>query len=488
MMSFIKLSQILPPAIQQRSTLEQAPLQSLGESIKTVGLIQPIVVIQRDNAYEIIAGERRYRCFTEYEALASSLGITPAPLKIAGNIIPTGTIPAIVVSKALLDSMSKVDVEVYLYKVQFEENCTRQDLSLSDKALALAQLASLTAKQMSEKKQQEALKNPPTNPPKDVRETTLLPVTNPAVVKAVGALVSPTPTTPKADKANQTLIAAGQALLNPRTPDNVKSALKAATTVTALNKTLELAAQRAEYEKKSKDISQTIARDHIAIKGDCTVELPKLPDKSFYGVISDPIYGVGADKFGNSDGQSNPQLHNYDDSYETWQKLMPIVLKQMSRLVMNNGFLFLFCDIQRFYELVDYVKEADSTWVVYNRPVIIFQDTQGARVPYPNQSPRRQYQVALMAWRQNFIRQSDLWDVIVAPKSDKEAFGANKPVALLEKIIKALVPVGATILDPFGGTGSIIEAAFNCGVKTTVIEIAEAQYGRILERIEATNK
>ena len=49
-MSFIKLSQILPPAIQQRSTLEQAPLQSLGESIKTVGLIQPIVVIQRDNA------------------------------------------------------------------------------------------------------------------------------------------------------------------------------------------------------------------------------------------------------------------------------------------------------------------------------------------------------------------------------------------------------------------------------------------------------
>ena len=88
-----------------------------------------------------------------------------------------------------------------------------------------------------------------------------------------------------------------------------------------------------------------------------------------------------------------------------------------------------------------------------------------------------------MAWRGGFLRQAELGDVIETPKSDKEIFGSNKPVELLEKIIRALIPVGAKIIDPMAGTGSILDAAKNCGVGATVIEVQKEQFGRILERL-----
>ena len=46
---------------QPRRTFDEHSLQELAESIKSVGVIQPIVVTSRAGRYTIIAGERRYR-------------------------------------------------------------------------------------------------------------------------------------------------------------------------------------------------------------------------------------------------------------------------------------------------------------------------------------------------------------------------------------------------------------------------------------------
>ncbi len=57
----IKISKIEPNREQPRKNFDEEALKELAESIKTYGIIQPIVVQQRDDYYEIIAGERRWR-------------------------------------------------------------------------------------------------------------------------------------------------------------------------------------------------------------------------------------------------------------------------------------------------------------------------------------------------------------------------------------------------------------------------------------------
>jgi ParB family chromosome partitioning protein len=57
----IYIDDIKPNIFQPRKHFNQEALESLSQSIKKHGLLQPIVVVQKDDAYMIIAGERRFR-------------------------------------------------------------------------------------------------------------------------------------------------------------------------------------------------------------------------------------------------------------------------------------------------------------------------------------------------------------------------------------------------------------------------------------------
>ena len=60
-MFHVELSKITRNVNQPRKRFDEASLASLAESIKVAGIIQPIVVRQVDDHYEVIAGERRFR-------------------------------------------------------------------------------------------------------------------------------------------------------------------------------------------------------------------------------------------------------------------------------------------------------------------------------------------------------------------------------------------------------------------------------------------
>lgn len=105
----IPLSQITADPDQPRRRFDQDGLEELAESIKTHGVIQPVIVIAKDNAYQLVAGERRWR--------ASKL----AGLK---------TIPALV---RTLDSQNKLEVSLI-------ENLQRTDLSAVETATAYLKL------------------------------------------------------------------------------------------------------------------------------------------------------------------------------------------------------------------------------------------------------------------------------------------------------------------------------------------------------------
>jgi len=57
----LKLTDIDPNRGQPRERFDEGALRELAESIKSVGVLQPILVRQTGDRYEIIAGERRYR-------------------------------------------------------------------------------------------------------------------------------------------------------------------------------------------------------------------------------------------------------------------------------------------------------------------------------------------------------------------------------------------------------------------------------------------
>ena len=57
----LKITEVEPNRDQPRKVFNQESLEELADSIKTYGVIQPIVVSQEDGYYSIIAGERRWR-------------------------------------------------------------------------------------------------------------------------------------------------------------------------------------------------------------------------------------------------------------------------------------------------------------------------------------------------------------------------------------------------------------------------------------------
>jgi ParB family chromosome partitioning protein len=57
----VAVDRITPSPFQPRRTFDEAKLEELAGSIRNQGIIQPLVVRRKDDGYELIAGERRWR-------------------------------------------------------------------------------------------------------------------------------------------------------------------------------------------------------------------------------------------------------------------------------------------------------------------------------------------------------------------------------------------------------------------------------------------
>ncbi|MCR4588067.1 MAG: ParB/RepB/Spo0J family partition protein [Lachnospiraceae bacterium] len=114
----VKLSKIEPNRNQPRKNFDEDALQELADSIKQYGLISPIIVQDRKDHYEIIAGERRWR--------ASKL----AGLKEVPVIIKNFTEEEIV-EISLIENIQREDLnpieEAMAYKRLMDEFHFKQD-------------------------------------------------------------------------------------------------------------------------------------------------------------------------------------------------------------------------------------------------------------------------------------------------------------------------------------------------------------------------
>lgn len=68
----IPVDQILPSRFQPRTVFNPDALRELADSIRERGIIQPVIVTEKKNGFELIAGERRWRA-------VKSLGLKEIP-------------------------------------------------------------------------------------------------------------------------------------------------------------------------------------------------------------------------------------------------------------------------------------------------------------------------------------------------------------------------------------------------------------------------
>ena len=76
----LSVDQIKGNPKQPRTVFDNESLTQLADSIKSVGLVQPVVVRKRGSAYELVAGERRWRA-----AKLAGLEKIPAIVREAGD-------------------------------------------------------------------------------------------------------------------------------------------------------------------------------------------------------------------------------------------------------------------------------------------------------------------------------------------------------------------------------------------------------------------
>ncbi len=116
--SKLRINELEPNRDQPRKQFNEDALQDLAESIKQHGVLQPILVQKRENYYEIIAGERRWRA-------AKIAGLKEVPV-----IIKDFTEQEIV-EVALIENIQREDLnpieEALAYKRLLEDYHLKQD-------------------------------------------------------------------------------------------------------------------------------------------------------------------------------------------------------------------------------------------------------------------------------------------------------------------------------------------------------------------------
>ena len=114
----VKITKVEPNREQPRKNFDEDTLQELADSIKQFGLLQPILVQDRKDYYEIIAGERRWRA-------AKLAGLKEVPV-IIRNYTEQEIMEISLIENIQREDLNPIE-EAVAYKRLIEEFHLKQD-------------------------------------------------------------------------------------------------------------------------------------------------------------------------------------------------------------------------------------------------------------------------------------------------------------------------------------------------------------------------
>ena len=444
----IPLTQIQIKPNRQRQEFEPEALQELKNSIEDRGLMHPPVLRREGDSWVLVAGERRLKAIGEIFDLGGQF-------QCNGETFANGVVPF-----TNLGELSLLEAE----EAELDENLRRRDLTWQEHAAAVSRLHELRRAQ-KEQARAEAL-------------------------EATGEQASPaTPAHTIADTAEELTgrrdgsyqdtvrkeIIVAKHLDNP--------AIAKAKSADEAFKIL----KRQEEQKKNMELAAVVgasfnADKHQLFNVNCLEWMAKPENAGQFDVIlTDPPYGMDAQDFGDGAGRLDGIEHHYDDSYESWKKLISNWAALSFAVTKPQAHAYVFCDIDRFHELKLYMQEAG--WYVFRTPLVNHKINSG-RVPLPDQGPRRQYELVLYAIKGKKPVTHIYPDVISTSGDENMSHGAQKPVALYQNLLQRSVRAGDKVLDSFAGSGTIFPAAHTYKCQAVGLEQNPEYFAMCVKRLE----
>ena len=254
------------------------------------------------------------------------------------------------------------------------------------------------------------------------------------------------------------------------------------------NKRIELTTSRLlkaakQYEKETtyKKNKETFEKPIInintnqkIIKGDSRQVLKTLDKKSFDLLLSDPPYGMDF----KSGWNTKDKIQN--DKIEDTVKLFEEVLKQSVPLLKDNAHFYLFGNINYLPQIKPIIEKylTLKNILIWDRQIIGMGDLKS----YGNS-----YDIVYFGYNKNWkdLNGTRERDILNFQRVDpaKNIHPTEKPLDMLQYLIKKSSNENDNILEPFAGGGSTLLACKNTNRKATGIEIENKYVQLIKERI-----
>lgn len=231
------------------------------------------------------------------------------------------------------------------------------------------------------------------------------------------------------------------------------------------------------------------------LRGDSKEIIKRIPDNSIDFILTDPPYNLGQHSTGNIPLPGRSAMNNdvaewdlIDFNPEEWAD-------EFIRILKPTGNLFIFTSynqLGRWYNCLDHKFDTSNfmVWHKTNPAPKIF------KAGFLNSC-----EMIFTCWNKkhtwNFISQSEMHNFIESPicmrpeRLSDPKHPAQKPVAILKKMIEIATNKNDIIFDPFMGVGSMGVAALSLDRRFIGVEIDENYFNAAKKRIDTilhTNK
>jgi site-specific DNA-methyltransferase (adenine-specific) len=229
----------------------------------------------------------------------------------------------------------------------------------------------------------------------------------------------------------------------------------------------------------------------------------RLPGASVDLIVADPPYNLGKDYGNDSDRQESaeflewtcgwldaaiPKLKDTGSLYifATWRYSPEIFSFLKTKMTMINEIIWdrkvpsMGGSTRRYSSVHDTIG-------FFARSKDYYFDLDAVRIPYDAVTKKARSRSIFVGkkWLEVGYNPKDVWSVSRLHRihSERENHPTQKPLEIIERMVRASCPANGTVLDPFAGSGTTVAACLLNDRKYTAFEINEDYYRTILDRV-----
>ena len=226
-----------------------------------------------------------------------------------------------------------------------------------------------------------------------------------------------------------------------------------------------------------------VTNEYSLLFGDCLERMKEIPDGSVDMVLTDPPYNIAKPNNFHTMGRTGIDFGEWDKGFDLFS-----YIDDLSRVCTKNANVVIFNSWTNIGEIAKYAET--KGFVI--KDMLRWEKSN----PMPRNRDRRfvvDYEVAVWLTMPKakwvFNRQSETYDRpcfkgSLTPTSEKTEHTTQKPVWLMENILKTLSNEGDTVLDLFMGSGTTGVACANTNRKTIGIEMDEKYFEIAVNRMK----